>query len=119
VEHRLFILHTLGVTAGELSLSRMVDAFSSMPARLFGLYPQKGIIAPGSDADVVIFDPTVDWAISAAKQLQNVDYTPYEGMPVKGAVKTVLCRGQVVVSDGNWVGKDGAGKYLKRERFVG
>lgn len=119
VEHRLFILHTLGVAAGELSMSRMVDVFSSMPARLFGLYPQKGVIAPGSDADVVVFDSTVDWVISAAKQMQNVDYTPYEGIPVKGAVQTVLSRGQVVVSDGKWVGKDGAGKYLKRKPFAG
>ena len=83
------------------------------------MYPQKGVIAPGSDADVVVFDPNVEWVISAARQMQNVDYTPYEGIPVKGAVTTVLSRGQVVVSDGKWVGKDGAGKYLKRLPFAG
>lgn len=119
VEHRLFILHTFGVAAGEISITRMVDVFSSMPARLFGMYPQKGVIAPGSDADVVVFDPDSDWVISAARQMQNVDYTPYEGIPVKGAVTTVLSRGQVVVSDGKWVGKEGAGKYLRRLPFTG
>jgi dihydropyrimidinase len=118
VEHRLVILHTLGVKSAQISMSKLVDVFSSTPARLFGLYPQKGVIAPGSDADVVIFDPSVSWTISAATQMQNVDYTPYEGMSVKGAVRTVFSKGEVVVSDGQWVGKDGAGKYLKRKPFV-
>lgn len=118
IEHRLFILHTLGVMGGEISVSKMVDVFSSMPARLFGMYPQKGVIAPGSDADVVVFDPTVDWVISAAQQMQNIDYTPYEGFQAKGAVKTVLSRGQVVVSDGKWVGREGGGRYLKRKPFA-
>jgi dihydropyrimidinase len=118
VEHRLFILHTLGVKGGEITMPRLVDVFSSAPARLFGLYPQKGVIAPGSDADVVVFDPSVDWVISAATQMQNIDYTPYEGMRVKGAVRTVFSKGEVVVSDGRWVGKDGAGRYLKRKPFV-
>ena len=118
VEHRLFILHTFGVAAGEISITRMVDVFSSMPARLFGMYPQKGVIAPGSDADVVVFDPDSDWVINAEQQMQNVDYTPYEGIRVKGAVTTVLSRGQVVVADGKWVGKEGAGKYLRRLPFT-
>lgn len=118
VEHRLFILHTLGVVAGEIDITKMVDVFSSMPAKLFGMYPQKGVIAPGSDADLVVFDPGVEWVISAARQMQNVDYTPYEGIPVKGAVTTVLSRGQVVVADGKWVGKEGAGRYLKRAPFA-
>jgi len=109
VEHRLLILHTLGVVGG---------VFSSAPARLFGLYPQKGVIAPGSDADVVVFDPSVEAVISAATQVQNVDYTPYEGMRVNGAVRTVLSKGEVVVSDGRWVGKEGAGRYVKAKPFV-
>jgi dihydropyrimidinase len=117
VEHRLFILHTLGVMGGEISMSRLVDVFSTMPARLFGLYPQKGIIAPGSDADLVIFDPSVEGVITAAEQVQDVDYTPFEGIRIKGAVKTVLSGGAIVVSDGKWVGKEGQGRYLKRKRF--
>jgi dihydropyrimidinase len=118
VEHRLFILHTLGVKGGEISMPKLVDVFSSAPARLFGLYPQKGVIAPGSDADVVVFDPSVDGVISAATQVQNIDYTPYEGMPIKGAVRTVLSKGEVVVSAGRWVGKEGAGRYVKAKPFV-
>jgi dihydropyrimidinase len=118
VEHRLFILHTLGVVGGEISMPKLVDVFSSAPARLFGLYPQKGVIAPGSDADVVVFDPAVEAVISAATQMQNIDYTPYEGMRVQGAVRTVLSRGEIVVSDGRWVGKEGAGRYVKAKPFV-
>jgi dihydropyrimidinase len=119
VEHRLLILHTLGVVGGEISMPKLVDVFSSAPARLFGLFPQKGVIAPGSDADVVIFDPAGDAVISAATQTQNIDYTPYEGMRVNGAVRTVLSKGEIVVSDGRWVGEDGAGRYVKAKPFVG
>ncbi len=118
VEHRLALLHTLGVVGGEISMAKLVDVFSSTPARLFGLYPQKGVIAPGSDADVVVFDPSVDGVISAATQSQNIDYTPYEGMRVQGTARTVLSKGEVVVSDGRWVGKEGAGSYVKARPFV-
>jgi dihydropyrimidinase len=118
VEHRLPLLHTLGVVGGEISMPKLVEVFSSAPARLFGLYPQKGVIAPGSDADLVIFDPSVDGVISAATQSQNIDYTPYEGMHVKGAARTVLSKGKVVVSEGRWVGKEGAGSYVKAKPFV-
>jgi dihydropyrimidinase len=103
---------------GEITMPKLVDVFSSAPARLFGLYPQKGVIAPGSDADVVVFDPAADAVISAATQMQNIDYTPYEGMRVNGAVRSVLSRGEVVVSDGRWVGKEGAGRYVKAKPFV-
>lgn len=118
VEHRLQILHTAGVCRDEISMSRLVDVFSTGPARLFGLYPQKGTIAPGSDADIVIFDPSVDGVITAATHLQNIDYTPYEGMAVKGAARTVFSKGETVVSDGKWVGREGAGSYLKRAPFA-
>ena len=118
VEHRLLILHTRGVVGGEIDMPKLVDVCSAAPARLFGLYPQKGVIAPGSDADLVVFDPSVDAVISAATQTQNVDYTPYEGMRVKGAVRKALSKGEVVVSDGSWVGKAGAGRYVKGTPFV-
>jgi dihydropyrimidinase len=118
VEHRLLILHTLGVVGGQIDMPKLVDVCSTAPARLFGLYPQKGVIAPGSDADLVVFDPSVDAVISAATQTQNVDYTPYEGMHIKGAVRKVLSKGEVVVSDGSWVGKEGAGRYVKGTPFV-
>ncbi len=118
VEHRLALLHTLGVVGGEISMAKLVDVFSSAPARLFGLYPQKGVIAPGSDADVVVFDPSAGGVISAATQSQNIDYTPYEGMRVQGTARTVLSKGEVVVSDGRWIGKEGAGSYVKASPFV-
>ena len=98
-------------------MPKLVDVFSTAPARLFGLYPQKGVIAPGSDADVVVFDPSVDGVITAATQMQNIDYTPYEGMHIKGAVRTVLSKGEVVVSDGRWVGEEGGGRYVKGKPF--
>ena len=79
VEHRLLILHTLGVAGGEIEHAEAGGRLQQRPARLFGLYPQKGVIAPGSDADVVVFDPSVEAVISAATQMQNVDYTPVRG----------------------------------------
>jgi dihydropyrimidinase len=118
VEHRLLILYTLGVAAGEIDMPKLVDVFSSAPARLFGLYPKKGVIAPGSDADVVIFDPSAEATLSAATHRQNVDYTPYEGMRVQGAVRAVLMRGESVVDEGRWIGRRGAGTYVKARPFV-
>ncbi|GAB4244350.1 MAG: dihydropyrimidinase [Thermoleophilia bacterium] len=118
IEHRLLLLHTLGVVGGRISMSRLVDVFSTAPAKLFGMYPQKGTVAPGSDADLVIFDPAAQGTISAAAQTQNVDYTPYEGMAVKGAVRTVLLRGEVIVENGAFVGAEAAGKYLYRKPFT-
>ena len=118
VEHRIFILHTLGVKTGEITMSRLVDVCSTGPAQLFGLYPQKGVVAPGSDADLVVFDPSVAGVITAATQMQNIDYTPYEGMHIQGAVRTTLSKGEVVVSDGRWVGAEGGGRYVKGKPFT-
>lgn len=118
IEHRLLLLHTLGVAGGRISMGKLVDVFSTTPAKLFGMYPQKGTVAPGSDADLVIFDPTAQGTISAATQTQNVDYTPYEGMAVTGAVRTVLLRGEVIVENGAFVGAEAAGKYLYRKPFT-
>lgn len=118
IEHRLLLLHTLGVAGGRISLAKLVDLFSTTPAKLFGMFPQKGVVAPGSDADLVIFDPEARGTITAAAQTQNIDYTPYEGMDVKGAVRTVLQRGRIVAQDGAFVGADAAGKYLHRKPFA-
>ncbi len=118
IEHRLLLLHTLGVAGGRISLAKLVDLFSTAPAKLFGMFPQKGVVAPGSDADLVIFDPEARGTITAAAQTQNIDYTPYEGMDVKGAVRTVLQRGRIVAQDGVFVGADAAGKYLHRKPFA-
>ncbi len=117
VEHRLILLYN-GVREGKFGLQHFVDLVSTTPARLFGLFPRKGTIAPGSDADLVIFDPGRTATISAATQHQRVDYTPYEGMRVQGMPDTVLLRGRVIVQGGEYVGGKGGGQYLPRKTFT-
>jgi dihydropyrimidinase len=115
VEHRMDLLHA-GAAAGEISLARWVEVCSTTPARMFGLYPRKGVIAPGSDADIVVYDPAARQRISAATHHMNVDYSAYEGMEVTGRVETVLSRGRVVVSGGEFHGSAGHGRFLDRDR---
>lgn len=117
VEHRVMLMYD-AVRSGKLDIHHFVDLLCSMPAKLFGLFPRKGTIAPGSDADLVIFDPERAMIISAANQHQRVDYTPYEGMPVQGVPDTVLLRGRVIVRDGEYVGGKGGGQFLARKTFV-
>jgi dihydropyrimidinase len=117
VEHRVMLLYK-GVREGRLTLNHFVELVSTMPAKLFGLFPRKGTIAPGSDADLVIFDPDKRLTISAANQHQRVDYTPYEGIEVQGVPETVLLRGRVIVRDGEYVGGKGGGQYLFRKQFA-
>jgi dihydropyrimidinase len=114
VEHRMDLLHQ-GVVAGELSLARWVEVASTTPARMFGLYPRKGTLAPGSDADIVVYDPTARQTLSAATHHMNVDYSAYEGMEITGGVETVLSRGRIVVEAGAFHGSAGHGRFLKRE----
>jgi dihydropyrimidinase len=114
VEHRIDLLHQ-GVVAGEISLERWVEICSTTPARMFGLHPRKGVIAPGADADVVVYDPSAQQVISAATHHMNVDYSAYEGMEITGKVDTVLSRGRVVVDAGGFHGAAGHGKFLSRE----
>jgi dihydropyrimidinase len=114
VETRLPLVYHFGVNQGRLSLNQFVNVTSTAAARLYGLYPQKGTIVPGADADLVLFDPKREVAISAATLHQNCDYTPYEGMQVKGWPRIVLSRGEVIVHDGAFVGSKGRGQYLRR-----
>ncbi len=116
VEHRVMLMYD-GVRTGKLDLHHFVDLVATKPAKLFGLFPRKGTIAPGSDADLVIFDPEKSVTISAANQHQRVDYTPYEGVHVQGVPDTVLLRGQVIVRNGEYVGGKGGGQYLHRKTF--
>jgi dihydropyrimidinase len=104
IEHRLHMLHHHGVGAGRITMPRLVDLFSTAPAKLFGLYPRKGTIAAGSDADMVIFDPNQPLTISAASHHSRVDYNVFEGMTVRGAPETVLRRGVPIVQAGAVVG---------------
>jgi dihydropyrimidinase len=114
VEHRMDLLHQ-GVVAGELSVQRWVEVASTTPARMFGLYPRKGVIAPGADADIVVYDPAATQTLSVETHHMNVDYSAYEGMSITGKVETVLSRGSVVISDGAFHGREGHGKFLSRE----
>ena len=114
IENRLCLLYTKGVLSGLIDMNRLVDVFSTTPARLFGLFPRKGTIAVGSDGDIVVFDPDEETTISAQTHHMNVDYNLYEGMKVKGMPEVVLSRGKVIVEDGKYIGTPGEGNYLKR-----
>ncbi|MDQ3293758.1 MAG: amidohydrolase family protein, partial [Actinomycetota bacterium] len=113
VEHRMDLLYQ-GVVTGEITLSRWVEVCATTPARMFGLYPQKGVIAPGSDADIVVYDPNGKTTISVETHHMNMDHSAYEGTVVDGKVATVLSRGSVVVDDDAFTGTKGHGRYLKR-----
>jgi len=114
VEHRLDLLHQ-GVAAGQLSLPRWVEVASTTPARMFGLYPRKGVIQPGSDADIVIYDPAARQVLSVRTHHMNVDYSAYEGMEITGKVETVLSRGRVIIDAGQYRGAPGHGRFLDRQ----
>jgi len=117
IENRLHLLHHFGVREGRFSLNRLVELTSTNVAKYFGLYPRKGTIAPGSDADIVVWDPDKKLTISAATHHSNVNYSLYEGTEVQGAPEVVLVRGQVIVEGDELVAQPGAGQFLKRARF--
>jgi dihydropyrimidinase len=118
VEHRVPLIYNGGVVENRLSLNRFVEITSTAAAKMFGLFPRKGTIAVGSDADIVIFDPEREQTISAATHHMNVDYSAYEGKTIKGVVETVLSRGRVVIENGEYKGKPGDGQFLKRGTCV-
>jgi dihydropyrimidinase len=113
IETLLAILYSEGVAKGRITLERMVDLLATTPARRFGL-ASKGAIEVGRDGDVVLFDTTANRTIRAAELHHTSDYTPYEGLEVNGAVRDVLVRGRRVISDGAFVGRRGAGRYVER-----
>jgi dihydropyrimidinase len=117
VEHRMSLVYNGGVVDGRISVNRFVEITSTSAARIFGLFPRKGTIAVGSDADIVIFDPDEEMTISAKTHHMNVDYSCYEGMKVRGVTKTVLSRGELVIEEGKYVGRAGQGQFLKRGLF--
>lgn len=114
VEHRMLVMYSEGVAQGRISLEKYVDLMSTAPARQFGL-PTKGAIAPGFDADIVVFDPNGSTTISAATQNQKMDYTLYEGWTVPGSMTAVYSRGDLVAREGKYVGAGGRGQFLARE----
>jgi dihydropyrimidinase len=114
VEDRVDLLHDGGVVAGRISRERWVEIISTAPAKLFGMYPHKGAIAIGSDADIVIYDPDRKRTISATTHHMDVDYSCYEGRQVQGAADIVMSRGSVIVRDGQFTGRKGHGRFVKR-----
>ncbi|HSJ29441.1 MAG TPA: dihydropyrimidinase [Acidimicrobiia bacterium] len=116
VEERMRLLFSAAVAEGRMSLERMVEVCCADPAKIFGLYPRKGTIAVGSDADIVIWDPDAEDVITVDTNHMNVDYTAYEGREVTGRIETVLLRGEPIVADGAYVGRPGDGRFLPRGR---
>ena len=114
VEFRLPLLFDGGVGAGKINLNRFVQLIATAPAKMFGLFPQKGTIAVGSDADLVVFDPNETYTLSAEDHHSNVDYSLFEGRQVTGRVKKVFLRGQLIVDGETWLGRAGAGQYQNR-----
>jgi len=119
IEHRLQLLYHFGVNQGRFSVSKWVDLIAANPAKLFGLYPKKGTLQVGSDADIVIWNLKEKHTISAATHHMNVDYSMYEGITVQGNAETVISRGEIIVNHNTWSGKPGRGRYLKRSPFAG
>ena len=114
VETRMSLVYDGGVRTGRISMNRFVELTSTSPAKIFGMFPKKGTIAPGSDADIVIFDPEKKTTLSAKTHHMKVDYNPYEGRQVVGVTETVVSRGKVIIEGGKFTGKAGAGSFLKR-----
>jgi len=119
IEHRLELLYQFGVRERQFTLNRWVDITATAPAKLFGLYPRKGTIAQGSDADLVVWNPEKGRTLSATTHHMRVDYSLYEGFTVTGGADLVVSRGEIIVEHDIWLGRAGRGKFLKRECFAG
>jgi dihydropyrimidinase len=116
IENRMELLYSEGVAKGKISLNKYVEVACTNPAKIFGMFPRKGTIAPGSDADIVIFDPDKKHILSAKTHHMNVDYSAYEGWEVTGKVKTVLLRGKVAIDNNECLIEKGYGKFIKRNK---
>ena len=119
IEHRMELLFSEGVGKGKISLNKFVEVSSTNAAKIFGMFPAKGTIGIGADADLIIFDPAVEHVISAKTHHMNVDYSAYEGWKLKGKCKTVILRGSIAVDEGKVKIKKGYGKFIKRNKVNG
>ncbi|WP_273128669.1 dihydropyrimidinase [Bacillus weihaiensis] len=117
IENWIQLLYSYGVSTGKISLNKLVELTSSNPAKLMGLYPKKGSISIGSDADIVLFDPEIEQQITAAKQKQGSDYNFYEGFKIKGSPRHVLLRGEVIVENGSYIGCHSQGEFVKAQPY--
>lgn len=115
VEERIPLLFSEGVMKNRLSMNRFVETMCTNPAKIYGLYPQKGIIQPGSDGDLVIIDPEAEYVITHDRMHSAVDYTSYEGIRIQGKVSLVMQRGRIVAEDGQFKGERGAGRFIMRK----
>ena len=118
IENRMSLIYNGGVVENRISLNRFVELTSTAAAKMFGMFPKKGTIAVGSDADIVIFDPEKEHTFGVENEHMNVDYSTYEGWKVKGKVETVLSRGKVIIENGEYKGRAGDGEFLKRGTCV-
>jgi dihydropyrimidinase len=114
LETRLPLIYDGGVRNHGMSLNRFVELVAAAPAKLFGLFPKKGTIAVGSDADIVLFDPEETWSIRAAEHHSRIDYSLFEGRSVTGRIRKVISRGRLIVDGREWLGKEGMGQFVKR-----
>ncbi|MBV9744046.1 MAG: dihydropyrimidinase [Acidobacteriia bacterium] len=114
IENRLQLIYHHGVGANKINPNRFVEIVSTAPARIFGMYPRKGAIAPGSDADLVVWDPNAEHVISAKTHHMRIDYSMFEGFRVKGNARQVFSRGELIVENGQYLGRAGRGRYLRR-----
>ncbi len=119
IENRMELLYSEGVHKGRISLNKYVEVACTNPAKIFGMFPRKGTIAPGSDADIVLFDPLARHTLSVSNHHMNVDYSAYEGRELTGKVRTVLLRGKVAIDNGKCLVEKGNGKFIPRSRISG
>ena len=114
VETRTMLIYSEGVAKGLITPNRFVRVCASNPAKLFGIYPKKGAIQPGSDADLIIIEPNRKSRVTVDDLHENVDYTPYEGFEITGRIEYTIARGEIIAQDGNFIGKKGRGEFLPR-----
>ncbi len=114
VENRMQLIYHHGVNAGRMTVERFVEVTAEAPAKIFGMYPKKGVVAVGSDADMLIWDPEAQYTITAATQSMHTDYSIFEGFEVRGNARQVYSRGELIVDGGKFVGRVGRGQYLRR-----
>ena len=114
METLLPLMYTYGVAEGQLTLPRLVELLSANPARIWGLWPRKGVLQPGSDADVVIYDPGPEGMIDAESLHYLAGYTPFEGLRAQGEVRATISRGQVIFRGGRFTGRKGRGQFVAR-----
>lgn len=119
VEERLMLLYSEGVAKGRITMNRLVETLCTKPSKIYGLYPEKGAIRPGADADLVILDPSVRQTVTHSRMHGAADYTCYEGMEIQGAVRQVMQRGRILAEGSRFIGEKGAGRFIRRKPYMG